>query len=122
MLTACAEKLSFGSSPVVPGANGKVSIKKDNNNNYSIKVNTVNLTPAKNLTPSREVYVVWMEAEDNNLRKLGQIKPSTGLIGKSYKGELSATSTSKPRRVFITAEDDGNVEYPGTSLVLSTDD
>ena len=122
ILGSCSKKISFGSSPIVPGATGKVTVKKDNNNNYYLVVNTVNLTPSKNLTPARDVYVVWMEGADNSLKNLGQIKPSTGFLSKAYKGELKATTLTKPRRVFITAENDANIEQPGNSLVLSTDD
>src|SRR5437764_3416284 len=105
LLSACATKIPFERSPVVPGADGKVTMKKDNNGNYSISVSTVNLPSSKNLTPSKEVYVVWMEDENKNIKKLGQIKPTTGLLSKAYKGELKATSTSRPRKIFITAED-----------------
>ena len=120
LFSACAKKMSFERSPVVPGADGKVGVKKDNNDNYTITVNTVNLPSPNNLIPSREVYVVWMEDVDKNVRKLGQIKPTTGLLSKAYKGELRATSTSKPRKIFITAEDGGALEYPGDVLVLTT--
>ena len=122
LLSACAKKMSFERSAVVPGADGKVAVKKDRNGNYSISVSTVNLPSAKNLTPAREVYVVWMEDQDKNVKKLGQIKPSTGFMSKAYKGELSATSTAKPRRVFITAENNGEPEYPGELLVMTTQD
>ena len=118
---ACAKKFSFSNSPIVPGAKGKVAVKKDRNNNYDLQVSTVNLTPPKNLTPARAVYVVWMEGEDNNIKKLGQLKPSTAFLSKSFKGELRATTTSKPKRIFITAEDDGNSEFPSSSLVMTTD-
>jgi hypothetical protein len=122
LLGAYAKKMSFERSPVVPGADGTVAVKKDNNGNYVITVNTVHLPSAKNLTPSKEVYVVWIEDEGNNVKKLGQIKPNTGLLSKAYKGELKATSTSKPRRIFITAEDGGELEYPGSVLVMTTHD
>jgi len=120
LLTSCAKKMSFERSPVVPGADGKVAVKKDKNGNYTINVNTVNLPASKNLTPAKEVYVVWLEDEANNVKKLGQIKPTTGLLSKAYKGELNATSTSKPKRIFITAEDAGESDYPGSTLVLTT--
>ena len=122
LLSACATKIPFERSPVVPGADGKVTMKKDNNGNYSISVSTVNLPSSKNLTPSKEVYVVWMEDENKNIKKLGQIKPTTGLLSKAYKGELKATSTSRPRKIFITAEDNGELDYPGNELVLTTRD
>ena len=122
LFNACSKKMNFERSTVVPGADGKVGVKKDNNDNYTITVNTVNLPSANNLNPSREVYVVWMEDADKNVRKLGQIKPTTGLLSKAYKGELRATSTSKPRKIFITAEDGGTLEYPGDLMVLTTHD
>jgi len=120
LFVACAAKMNFERSPVVPGADGKVAVKKDNNSNYSITVNTVNLPSSKNLTPSKEVYVVWMEDENKNVKKLGQIKPSTGLLSKAYKGEMRATSTTRPRKIFITAEDNTELEYPSNELVLTT--
>jgi len=122
LFTACAKKFSFSNSPIVPGAKGQVAVKKDNNNNYIMKIHTVNLTPPKNLTPARNVYVVWMEGNDGSIKNLGQLKPSTSLLSKTFKGDLKATTTSKPKRIFITAEDEGNIEYPGSSLVLSTED
>jgi hypothetical protein len=120
LFSACATKIAFERSSIVPGADGKVAVKKDNNNNYSITVSTVNLPSSKNLTPSREAYVVWMEDEEKNIKKLGQIKPTTSLLSKAYKGELKTTSTSKPRKVFITAEDNVDLEYPSNDLVLTT--
>src|SRR5206468_11952824 len=102
------------------GADGKVAVTKDKNNNYDIVVNTVNLPSSKNLTPSRDVYVVWMEDQDKKVKKLGQLKPSTSMLSKAYKAQLKATSTSKPTRVFITAEDNGELEYPSNELVLTT--
>lgn len=122
LFSACAKKMSFERSPVVPGADGKVAVKKDNNDNYVITVNTVNLPASKTLTPARDAYVVWMEDEDKNVKKLGQIKPTTGLLSKAYKGELKATSTSRPRKIFITAEDGGGLDYPGDLTVLTTHD
>jgi hypothetical protein len=120
LLSSCAKKLNFTTSPVVPSATGKVKYKKDDNNNYSVDVSVKNLTEAKNLTPPRELYVVWMESEENAPRNIGQINPSTSLFSKVLKGSLSATVTAKPRRFYITAEDYGNVQYPGSQRVLST--
>ena len=80
----------------------------------------LNLAEAKNLTPARNTYVVWMEGEDNNVTNLGQINTSTHMFSKALKGELNAIATTKPKRVFITAEDDGKVQYPGTQMILQT--
>lgn len=119
-LSSCATSMKFTNSSIVPGAEGKVKAKKDNNNNYAVTVNVVNLPDSKKLSPPRSTYVVWMETEGNALRNIGQIQPSTGLLSKTYKGELKATSISKPTRVFITAEEYGNVQNPSNMTVLTT--
>lgn len=119
-LGSCAKKLTFQSSPVVPAATGKVKIKKTKNDNYTIDIDIKNLAPAKRLSPAREVYVVWMESGDRLAEKLGMIKTSSGFLSDALKGSMSATSTVKPTRIFITAEDNGTVTYPGQQVVLET--
>lgn len=121
LFSSCGRKLTFETSPVVPAAHGKVKIKKDNNNNYIITVNVVNLADSKNLTPPKNVYVVWMESTSNRAKNIGQINTSSGLLSSTLKGELKATATTKPNRIFITAEDDGNIQFPGTQMVLRTE-
>jgi hypothetical protein len=120
LISSCASTMKFTSSPVVPGAEGKAKIKKDKNDNYIVTVDVVNLADSKKLSPPKNTYVVWMETEGNQAKNIGQIQPSTGLLSKAWKGELKATSTSKPTRIFITAEDDGNVQNPGMQTVLMT--
>lgn len=120
LISSCASTMTFTNSPIVPGAEGKVKIKKDDNNNFTVTINVVNLPDSKRLSPPKDVYVVWMETEDNVIKNIGQIQPSTGLLSKTMKGELNATATSKPTRIFITAENDGNVQSPGMQTVLMT--
>ena len=120
MLASCSRKMTFETSRVVPAAKGSVTIKKEKNNNYQVNVKTTNLAKPENLTPPKNVYVVWMRTEDNNVRNIGKIESSSGIFSKALKGDLKATATSKPISVFITAENDGNVQYPGNQVVLQT--
>lgn len=120
LLSACGKKLNFVNSSVVPGATGNVDVKKDKNQNYVITVNVLNLAESKRLSPPKDVYVVWMETRDETAKKLGQITPSTGLLSKALKATMSATAITEPKRVFITAEDNIDVSYPGGQTVLST--
>ncbi len=120
LISSCATKMQFATSPVVPAASGTVKIKNDKNDNYSVSVNILNLADPKNLTPARNTYVVWMEGADKTISNLGQINTSSSLLSKAMKGELNAIATTKPNRIFITAEDDGSVQYPGTQMVLQT--
>jgi hypothetical protein len=120
LISSCATTMKFTNSPIVPAAEGKAKIKKDRNNNYAIDINVVNLVESKKLSPPRNTYVVWMETEGNSAKNIGQLQPSTSLLSKTWKGELKTTSPSKPTRIFITAEDNGNAQYPDTQTVLMT--
>ena len=119
-LSSCAQKIGFVTSSAVPAAEGQVKVKKDDNNNYSIKINMKNLAEPKRLTPSRSTYVVWMDSDGNGSKNLGQLKSSSGLFSSALKASLETTSPYKPKRIFITAEDSGDIQYPGTQVVLTT--
>lgn len=119
-LASCARKLTFEVSPVVPAAEGTVKIKRSKNDNYLVNVKIKNLAGPKRLSPPREVYVVWMQSDRKPPKNLGMIKTSSGLFSSTMKGEMDATATNKPTGIFITAEDDGNVRYPGSQVVLRT--
>jgi hypothetical protein len=119
-IASCARKMTFAVSPVVPAATGSVKIKKSANDNYVIRVKVLNLAPPERLTPARDVYVVWMETKRNSIKNIGMIKSSTGLFSNTLKGDMQASSTLKPTSIFITAEDNGRVQYPGNQVVLRT--
>jgi hypothetical protein len=104
----------------MPNAEGTVKVKKDNNGNYIIEIDTENLADPKKLTPAKKVYVAWVETEEKGAKNIGQMKSSSSLFSKVKKASIKAVSIQKPRRVFISAEDDGSVEAPGTVIVLTT--
>ena len=116
---SCAKKIVFPTSTVVPAANGYVKIKHTKNN-YDIDLVLRNLAKSKNLMPPRDTYVVWAETNDG-IKKLGEMNSSRGLFSKSLKATLEATLAHKPKKVFITAEDDHNVLYPGMQVILQTE-
>lgn len=119
-LESCTPKMNFMASSVVPAANGEVKVKKDKNDNFVINVDVLNLAPPDRLTPPQQAYVVWMEASQNVTKKLGLLKPSSGVLSKALKASLSAPAVSEPVRVFVTAERDAEVPYPAGIEVLTT--
>ena len=119
-LSACSNKMTFQDSSVVPAASGDVKVKKDKNNNYAITVKVMNLAEPKKLSPSREVYMVWMQSDRDLVKKLGQISVNTGMFNKSLSGQMTATETAQPNRVFITAENDAQTMNPSTEIILTT--
>jgi len=116
VLVSCGtSKMMFENSSVVPAATGEVKVKKDKNENYAIDVSVKNLAPPQKLSPSKDLYMVWMEDGKNPVQKLGRIDPSSSL-----KGSLTALATVKPTKLFITAEDNAEVTYPTGEVVLTT--
>ncbi|WP_243718078.1 hypothetical protein [Pedobacter changchengzhani] len=118
-ISACSKKVRFENSSVVPAAEGKVKISKNDNGNYQLDFNIVNLAEPSKLTPSKKYYVVWMETKENGLKNLGQLKSSSGYFSSLLKAEMRAITPYKPIKVFITAENDPIVENPG-NVIFST--
>ncbi|MBC7534343.1 MAG: hypothetical protein H7258_01465 [Ferruginibacter sp.] len=119
-VSSCARKISFQTSSVVPAAQGSVKVTKDKNENYKIKISLINLAEPTRLQPSKSTYVVWMETADNRTKNIGQINSSTGFLSSKLKADFETVSSFKPVKIFITAEDDASIRYPGMQVVLST--
>lgn len=120
-LTACTSKYAFQTSSVVPAARGDVKVKKDGNDNYLIKVDIANLSEVKRLTPAKQAYVVWLVDAQETAKNIGQINSSSAMLSSKLKASFQTVSSTKPHRIFITAEDDAATAYPGSTVILSTD-
>jgi len=119
-LASCSRKIAFQTSSVVPAAEGSVKVKKDNNNNYSIDLNVIRLADPKRLEPSKSTYVVWIETPENGSKNIGSLNTSSSMFSKTLKSSLKTVSPFKPVSLFITAEDNADIQYPGTQVVLRT--
>ncbi len=120
ILQSCATKHAFSTSSVVPAAEGSVKIKKDKNKNYNVDLSTIRLADSKRLNPPKEMYVVWMETESNGTKNIGQLKTSSSLLSNTLKSSLKTVTPYKPVRIFITAEDNADLQYAGGQIVLDT--
>ncbi|WP_395051420.1 hypothetical protein [Flavobacterium sp.] len=118
--TSCVKKIKFLTSSVVPAALGYVTIKKDKNKNYVIKIKIEELAEVKKLEPSKNRYIVWMETEELMVKNMGQIISDTRCISSKLKAEFETVTAFKPTKIFITAEDDAEIQYPGTQFILET--
>jgi hypothetical protein len=119
--TACAQKVAFLNSSVVPAAKGTVNVKQDNNKNYVIDVEIEDLAAVERLQSSNETYVVWMETDRGNAENLGQLKSSRSFFSKQSTASLQTVSSFKPAKIFVTAENGIDVRYPGDQVILTTD-
>ena len=118
--SSCAHKTTFLTSTVVPAAEGTINWKKDNNNNYVISIKMVNLAEVERLQPPKKAYVVWMENQEGRPKNLGQINSSHETFSKKLKATFETVSSFKPTKIYITAEDESNVNYPSTMIVLQS--
>lgn len=119
--SSCATKAKFGVSQVAPAARGDVKVTKDRNKNYKINVEIYNLAEVERLQPAKKMYVVWLVSDENETKNLGQLKSSTGTFSNKLTASFDAVTSTKPTKIFITAEDDATTVYPSGQEVLSTD-
>lgn len=111
---ACSKKIVFLPSSIVPAAEGYVQVKKDGNENYAITLKISNLAEVEKMQPQKKTYVVWMETDRGLTRNIGQVVSSRNL-----KADFETVTSFRPVKIFLTAEDNENVQYPG-NVVLTT--
>ena len=98
----------------VPGAAGIVRVQKDKNNgNTKLNIKVEHLANPASLTPSENVYIVWVQPGGEAPMKQGAIG-----VDKNLRGELNVVTTSKDFDVFVTAEQSGSVSTPSGLTVL----
>jgi hypothetical protein len=119
-LHSSAQRFNFEPSSVVPAATGHVKITKDRNQNFNLQIELVNLADVGLLQTGMNTYVVWMLANQDSAKNIGQLKSGKNLFSKKSKASFETISVDKPRRIFITAESDGKIDKPKGVVVIST--
>jgi len=100
---------------------GQVQIKRDVNSNYVIQINVHDLKEISSLDPnSKNAYIVWMDADNQATKSLGQINNNTGWLTDKTKATFEAVSAVKPSRIMITSEDNAAVKTPGKMVIWTT--
>lgn len=97
-----------------PAAQGTITVSSGNNNNTRIEVKVKNLAPASSLRNPSEVYVVWIQPENQSPKNEGQID-----VGSNRSGELKTETAFKHFKVFITPEKKPTVTEPTGPHVLN---
>jgi hypothetical protein len=115
-LSGCYQKFAFKKSRIVPAADLNVKIDHDKNGNYNIELNVENLAQPLDLTPAKKTYIVWIISNKGSFN-VGQLN-----IDKNLEGSLSAITPYKPTSIIITAEEDPEATYPGTQVVVTSEE
>ena len=100
----------------VPAAAGTVKIQKDKDNgDTKVDIKVDHLARPASLTPSADVYLVWIRPNGGEALKQGAIG-----VDKNLSGELKVETVSKDFDVFITAEQSDSATFPSSVEVLRT--
>ena len=99
---------------MVPAAEIIVKRKLDKSDNYNIKITAKNLASPERLSPSKNVYVVWIKTYDG-YKNIGQLSSK-----RAKKAELKTLSAHDFSEVLITAEDRGSSSQPEGLYISST--
>ncbi len=100
---------------------GQVQIKRDINSNYVIQINVQDLKEISSRDPnSKNAYIVWMDADNQAAKSLGQINSNTGWLTDKTKATFEAISAVKPTRIMITSEETASVKTPGKMVIWTT--
>lgn len=121
LISSCSKKVNFQTSSVVPAARGNVKISRDVNKNYIIKLQLHDLAGVDRLQMNKESYVVWMVTDNEERKNIGLLNSSSGMLSNKLKANFETSSSTRPTQIFITAEEDASVQYPGSRIILSTD-
>jgi len=106
--TSCANRSKFPISTVTPAADIVAVRSHDQNGNAELKITAKHLAAVDRVASPKKAYVVWIVTEKEGVKNIGK------LVNKNAETvKLKALIPDIATEVFITAEDDGDVLYPG---------
>jgi hypothetical protein len=111
-----SKKIDMMAGNNTPGARGTLSVKVGANQNTALDLKVYALAPPSSLTPTENVYVVWVQPPGDNPKNEGQLR-----VDKKENGELQTEVPYKRFKVFVTAEQDPQTQTPTGTQVLSAD-
>lgn len=117
LLSGCgAKEFHLSSTPVVPAASGDVKVSQDNNGNTRIDVQVKNLARPSELTPPKDVYVVWIQPAGMPPENAGELK-----VGNDLKASLTALTPRRNFDLLITAEQNPRTTNISGPVVMRTE-
>lgn len=110
------QKVQMMSGTLTPAAQGTITIRKGKNDNTAVNINTQNLAKPSSLTPAENVYVVWIQPPGQDAQNHGMLR-----VNKNLAGDLETETPYKRFKIFITAEQNAQIQMPQGPTVLSAE-
>ncbi len=107
LFSSCGSTTKFPVSSIVPAAEISVKKKQDKQNNYVIELVAENLAQASRVDPGKNNYSVWIRTENGEIKNLGQLRNKN-----AEKAVLNTSTPFEPKEIFITAEEQANLNAP----------
>lgn len=102
------------STTIDPSAEGTVALHNTNNRNTAVDLTVKYLAQPNSLTPSENVYVVWIQPNGHQPINEGQLT-----VNGYENGQLKTETPYKQFRIFVTAEKYAQEKAPSGPQVLS---
>lgn len=99
-----------------PAAQGVIKYKTSGNGNTALQIETRSLAPPSSLTPPENAYVVWIRPPGQATQNLGELK-----VNDKEQSNLNTETAFKRFHIFITAEQNAQIQEPQGPTVLSAD-
>jgi hypothetical protein len=99
-----------------PAARGTIHLHVGDNGNTELDLKADSLASPSALNPPKNSYVVWIQSPGEAPQNHGQIT-----IDNDQKAELKTATPYKRFKIFVTAEDQPQMQTPEGPTVLSAD-
>lgn len=106
-LSSCATTAKFPISSLVPAADISAKKKTDSHKNITLEITAENLASPNRLNPSGNNYSIWIVAEDNAIKNVGQL-----IVKNARKSVFKTVTPFDFKEVFITVENQGDLKAP----------
>lgn len=108
VLSACATKVNFPVSTIVPAADISAKIEKKSNN-YIVDILATSLANPERLSPPSNFYVVWVVTDAGSVRNLGQLTTN-----RNGSNTLKTIVPYAFNQIIITSEVESDVQFPSS--------
>jgi hypothetical protein len=106
-LGSCGKNIKFPISSRVPAATITAKKSTDNQNNINLEIEAKNLASADRLNPSGNNYSVWIVTTEFGVKNVGQLN-----VDNNQKSTFKTVTPFDFKEVFITVEEQGDLQYP----------